>query len=238
MISERVRTHLREWSERFFRHLTHPLLLLPLITAFGAMLRIHHLGFKSLWADEATLFHIANGDIRHVLIENAAGNSAPPLFALLLSGVMHLSTSEAGLRAIACAAGVVAIPVIYALSRQFMTQLPAYFAALLVAITREQIHYSQQVREYSLAFLLATTLLLAFCLFIRKASWRTTLLLTAVGTLALFTQYGLAVLIISLNLIFLIFAWRSAPQQHHRALFIWGVIQAFFCVVTISVYFL
>lgn len=227
---------LRIWFERVFYHLTRPLLILPLITAFGAFLRIYHLGFKSLWADEATLFHIANGSLRHVLVENAAGNSAPPLFALLLSMVIRLSTSEAGLRAISCAAGVAAIPAVYALGRQFMPHLPACFAALLVATAREQIHYSQQAREYSLAFLIAAGLLAAFCLFLRKVSWTNALLLAAVGVLALFTQYGFAVLIVSLNLIFLAYVWRSAERR--RALMIWGVVQAFFLLASVGVYVL
>lgn len=189
------------------------------ITVFGAALRIFHLGFKSLWFDEAVLFWNANGDLAHVLNANAHANSAPPLFALLLRLAMTLGTSEVALRAIACAAGIAAIPAMYWLARHFLSNRGALMASLLVAVAPQMVRYSQQVREYSLAFLLAIFLAGVFTRFARKPSGSLAAMMGALMAVSIFTQYGLALLILSLNLIVVVRLLRG--QWSTRALWLW-----------------
>ena len=189
-----------------------PLLLLA-VTTGAAILRVFDLGDKSLWFDEAVLYWIADGSPGEVLEENAARNSAPPLFALLLSGIMRFGATEATLRLISCAAGIAVIPAVYALARRYMAAPWALFGALLVALSPEQVAFSQQVREYSLTVLLSVLLLLATQAFLDRPGTRQTLALGIVTTVALLTQYGLALLLAALGLVSLIVLARSRPPR-------------------------
>jgi uncharacterized membrane protein len=177
---------------------------LVLVTAVAAALRLFHLGYKPLWSDEAILWWIANRDLSGVIAQNVLSNSAPPLFALLLHGIVRFSSSEAALRALSCAAGIASIPALYLLARRFASSGVALFAAGLVAVAPEQVRYSQTAREYSLAFLLATLLVLAFDRFAERPSWQRAITATAAMLLSVATQYGLALLVLALNIVFVL----------------------------------
>jgi hypothetical protein len=177
------------------RWLSHPATPVLGLTVLGAVLRVAHLGSKSLWYDEAVMFRIADGSFGHVMASNASDNSAPPLFALMLWVVIRLGSSEAMLRAIACAAGVLSIPTIYRLARQFVPHPASVFAALLVAVSPSQVLYAQQAREYTLAVLIAMLALLGAVAFVRRPDVAHALGLGGAVILALCTQYGLALLL-------------------------------------------
>lgn len=197
-----------------------PALTVLTITGVGAALRLFHLGFKSLWYDEAVLYWIAQpagGSWSDVLAQNAAQNSAPPLFALLLAGlVRHAPATEAVLRAVACAAGIAAIPAMYRLAREFVSVPAAATAALLVAVAPTQLLYAQQVREYGPAFLLAILLLHAYVRYTRRPppSWRAGTGLALLLVVGVFTQYGLAVLIAGVNVAFF---WELVRRRDGEA---------------------
>ena len=213
-----------------------PIIALVFITAIGAALRIYNLGFKSLWVDEALLFQFANGNIDHVLSQNALYNSYPPLFAVLLHAILNIGTSEWILRLIPCLAGIVAIPVMYYLARNFVTHPFALFAALLVALSPNQIMYSQQVVAYSLTFLLAQVMLCMFLLFLRRATWRNSLLLGFVIFFSIWTHYGLAILCLAINIVFFIKIFRL--DRPRRVLGLWLVAQTLGLLAVYGVYHL
>jgi uncharacterized membrane protein len=216
--------------------MTRPVVVLWLVTMLGALLRLYHLEFKSLWLDEARLFWIATGDLKQVLQQNAAYNSAPPLFALLLRAVLGVDDSEPALRSIACIAGVAAVPAMYLLAREFASSRIACVAALLVAVAPGQVRYSQQVREYALAFLLAVGMLLAFCRFTRQPTMGSTFLLVSVVSVSFFTQYGLALLFLAINLVAFTMLFRM--EQPRRAYTLWLVLLLFASLAVMGVYHL
>jgi mannosyltransferase len=218
------------------RWLRKPIISLVFITSIGAALRIYNLGFKSLWVDEALLFQFANGNIEHVLRCNALYNGAPPLFALLLHAIMSIGTSEWILRVVSCSAGIASVPMMYYLSKNFVSHPFALIAALLVAISPSQIIYSQQVREYSLTFLLAQLILYVFLLCLQRLTFRRSLLFGLIISFSLFTQYGLGLLILALNIVFLVRVLRRDNVMN--ALEIWSVGQAMALVTVYAVYHL
>ncbi|MFC1620703.1 glycosyltransferase family 39 protein [Candidatus Omnitrophota bacterium] len=180
----------------------HPIIIIGGLTLLGGLLRFYHLGYKSLWFDEAGLYWIARGrDIMEIISLNAAGNSAPPLFPLLVNLISKIGDSEAILRSISFLAGTAAIPAVYFLCKQFLHRYTAYFCAFLVAISSSQVMYSQELREYSVAFLLATLILLFFNRFLREQNYKNLLYLALASIIGIFSQYGLALLILALNLI-------------------------------------
>ena len=147
--------------------------ILALLLLLGAALRLYNLGHRSLSTDEANVFWMARGTASEIVLHNAAGNSAPPLYALALNPLAEMHASEAVLRSLSCAAGVAALAALYVLARDYSGPVGALFAVFVAAIAPAQVFYAQFLREYSLAFLCAALLLLAFTRFQRSAGWRT-----------------------------------------------------------------
>lgn len=177
-------------------------LLLGLLVAIGAVLRLATLGAKDLWFDEAVLRWIAEGSGAEVLVRNAGQNSAPPLFALLTAAVAaQLGDGEVMLRLVPALAGVLSIPAVWLLAREFTTLRGALAAAALVTIARSQLQYAQQVREYSLAFLVATLILLLAVRWWRAPTTGRLVALAGVVSLGVLLQYGLALLAAALDLV-------------------------------------
>lgn len=199
-------------------------IILAMLLLLGAGLRLYNLGHRSLSTDEANLFWMARGTTGEIIRHNAAGNSAPPLYALALNPFAEAHASEAVLRSLSYAAGVAALAVLYVLARDHSGPLGALFAVFVAAVSPSQVFYSQFLREYSLAFLCATLLLLAFTRFQRHATWPTWMALTVLGVLSLFVQYGLALLVLALNLVFVI-ELRHADQRARRIV-LWALAQA------------
>jgi hypothetical protein len=163
------------------------------ITLTGACLRFWSLGGKSLWFDEAMLWLIArSGSVAGVIVANARTNSAPPLFAVLLSLMSGLGSSEVMLRLVPAAASVAAIPAVYALSVSLVPcRAAGYLAALLLALAPVQVFYAQQVREYGLCVLLAVLTLLVAARCWRGSSMVWLIALPLVLSVDALSQYGL-----------------------------------------------
>jgi uncharacterized membrane protein len=153
-----------------------------------------------LWLDEANIYWFAQGPLTQIIEQNTAHNSAPPLFVLLIALVTKLGTSELALRLLPCLAGIALIPAVYLLTRRQVEQPWALVAAALVAISPTQVLYSQQLREYSLAALMAVLLIHATLTFLDQPGMRPAWRLAVVTIIALCTQYGLGLLVATLGL--------------------------------------
>ena len=209
----------------FFRGLIqNPYIVVGSMTLFGASLRLYHLGYKSLWLDEAVLYWISQGNIGDVIAQNAARNSAPFLFALLINLVSALNETEFFLRGIPWLAGVASIPAMYLFSKKILPKYSAYFVTFIVTIALTPIVYSQQLREYSIAFLLAALILATFYTFLREPNWKHLGLMTLAWVFGIFSQYGLAILILSLNIVFAI-DWILSKDRNVKVIAKWIVAQ-------------
>lgn len=207
-------------------------------TVVGAILRTYHLGFKPLWLDEAVLYWISNSEnLKSVITQNALRNSTPPLFPILIRYITFIGDSEEMLRLLPLIAGVASIPAIYFLSRELINKFPAIIVSLIVAVAPTQIKYSQEVREYSLTFLLAILILLFFIKFLKRQNWKYLILMTTFMVLGILTQYGLSLLIISLNMIYL-FILISEKQNRKTRLIKWVLSQIVTLTVALSVVYL
>lgn len=204
--------------------------LLAATTLVGAALRAHQLGLRFLWLDEGILYWIAQGSLAEVLHQNAASNSAPPLFPVLINLVSHWFVSEAALRTIPWAAGTLAVPAMYLLGRHFLSRSGALIASLLMATAPIQIEYSQEMREYSLGVLLVVLLLATFMAFVARPTWMRAGLLTTVAAVALFSQYGLAMFVLALNGVMLVHLLRMHGSRK-EVLVKWVAVQCVLLVV-------
>ena len=195
------------------------ILYIFLITAIGAVFRIYHLGFKPLWLDEAVIYWISeSGSIKEIITQNALRNSTPPLFPILISFITTLSDSEEFLRLISVLAGIASIPAIYFFARELINKYPALILTVLVSVAPTQIKYSQEVREYSLTFLLTILILLFFVRYLKQLKVKDLIMMTIFMIIGILTQYGLSLLIIGLNIIYLYYLIFSKEKQKERLL--------------------
>lgn len=209
--------------------IAHPQMVVASITLVGAALRFTGVSYRSLILDEAVLEAIATGSIADVIRQNAQWNSAPPLFALAVNQVLLISHAELLLRAIPLFSGILAIPAFFVLARRFVGRGAAYLAALGVATALAPVYYAQYTREYSLTLLLSILALLCFLDYRARPSHRRLLVLGVCWLAAIFTQYGLALLILPLNLWLLweaVTRWHLANRQERKPIVVWmGLLQ-------------
>jgi mannosyltransferase len=129
-------------------------LLLLLIIAAGTFLRFCMLGVKSLWLDEAFSVYAARLPWAQFMRTMWWGEANMVLYYFFLRGWIHLGDSEFWLRSLSAMLGVAAIPAVYALGRRFLSSKAGLASAALLAVHSFHIHYSQDLRSYSLLTLL------------------------------------------------------------------------------------
>ena len=114
--------------------------------------------------------HVALQSLADIPAAALQGNAfEPPLYFWLLHGVLSLfGTSEAGLRALSVAAGVITVPVTWLLVRD-LTDRPgtATVVAFLLAANPLHLWFSQEARPYSLMLLFGVAALLCLRLAVR-----------------------------------------------------------------------
>ena len=134
---------------------------LLLLLAFA--LRAHRIGEQRVWWDEGWSVWVARFSPLEILRQT--GNDVhPPLYFEWLHFWRGLSgDSEAGLRLLAAFLGTLAVALTYALARRMArgalsptyAMLAGLLAALFLAVSRFAIAWSQEIRMYALAMLLA-----------------------------------------------------------------------------------
>lgn len=153
---------------------------LLIITALAAALRLCDLTYQGFWGDEAFSVYDARGvdmrfmtaslvDATHRKFVNPRPTpravftaclrnegTPPAFFAVLAFWIRAFGGGEFACRALSAVMGVMAVPVIYLLGRRLFRRADAaLLAALFMAVSPAAIFYSQEVRAYSMANLLA-----------------------------------------------------------------------------------
>jgi mannosyltransferase len=146
-----------------FRGGAHWLALLAIVAA-GAVLRTVAIGREALWSDEALTLVLAHWPVGEMILQPA--DQTPFLYYTLHKLLFTAADSAATVRTLSLAAGLLAIPLIYAAARLCFGRGAGLLAAALLAVWGPHIDYSQEDRAYALLFLLtlasATSLLAWF----------------------------------------------------------------------------
>ncbi|MDD1703891.1 MAG: glycosyltransferase family 39 protein [Methanoregula sp.] len=122
------------------------------LTFIGSLLRFYHLGFNSLWLDEASTYTFAVNSFQGIWQATTSGEFNPPLFYWLEHIMLGVGNNEAILRFIPAVAGVLTIPLIYFVGKGFLDRTTGLIAAAVFAFSPFLIYYSQEARAYSLMF--------------------------------------------------------------------------------------
>lgn len=132
-------------SVRASRHLQ----VLIGLTIAGFLLRFYNLGGNSLWLDEASTLTFARQSLIGIWESTAAGEFNPPLFYWMEHGMLVFGESEFVLRFLPALLGVLTIPVVYYIGKEFQDRDVGLIAAALLAFSPFHIFYSQEARAYA-----------------------------------------------------------------------------------------
>ena len=190
-----------------------PMAILAIVAA-GAILRLHLLGRRDLWVDEALSVLLASmpwHDFWNSLWDFQANMA---LYYLLLRAWLIFGDSESAVRGLSVLFGIASIPAAYFLSRRLFGRKASLAGAALMAVNAFQIRYSQEARSYGLVMFLA---IISTYLFVRllelprrPANWATYVAVCAAGIYSHFFFY----LVITAHLLSLEpDLWRKLPVK-------------------------
>lgn len=197
------------------------ILVLMVIVAIGIFLRFYKLDFQSLWYDE---IHSMNGSdpdqsIREVI--EYSRTDQPPFFFLLLHFWLKLfSFTDLAGRAFSAVAGCLGIVAMYFLGREIKDENTGIISALLTAVNYFHVSYSQEVRFYSLLFLITQLSFLYFIRSLKQPKGKNFIGYILFTTLTVYTHYYGLVVLASQGLIFL---FLLIARKGSSRLFIYGV---------------
>ena len=125
------------------------------VLILAAALRCYRLDGQSLWYDEGvSAFMTTRGPVE--IARAAAADIHPPLYYWLLAGwAVPFGNGEIALRALSVVLGTASVWVVWRLGRALYGEAVGLTAAALLAISPLAVQYSQEVRMYALAGLLA-----------------------------------------------------------------------------------
>jgi mannosyltransferase len=189
-----------------------PWLALGAILVVAALLRFATLRTQSIWFDEAATWDLVRRPFGEMLGRIPDGESNPPLFYALEWGWTRVfGDGEAGLRSLPALAGLLTVPVAYAVgARAGATARAGLAAAALVAVGPLLVWFSQEARSYELAVLLSALALLLFLRALDDARGRVLAGWALAAALALATHYFTAFVLIPQAL------WLLLRHPHRR----------------------
>ncbi|HZD43589.1 MAG TPA: glycosyltransferase family 39 protein, partial [Methanomicrobiales archaeon] len=170
-------------------------ILLALI-ALGALLRLYHLDYTSLWLDEAYTIHFARPTLIQIWqLTTVNGECNPPLFHWIEHGMLFFGQSEFVIRIVPALAGIATIPIFYLIGREFLGINVGILAAALLALSPFHIFYSQEGRAYTLVLLFVSLALFAYLVALRSDGLYMWALFAVFSALAFWTHFYTLILI-------------------------------------------
>ena len=191
-----------------------PLLALTLL---AAVLRFATLGEQSFWYDEAFApVHVLHSGIGATWRAYVHSENTPPLwYALAWIDFRIFGDGALALRFPSAIAGVLSVPVVWALTSELAGRAAAgrraaFLAAAIVAVDPLFIWYSQEARAYALFVLFAALSMLCFVRLLNEPTRGRALAFALSGALALLSHYFAVFLLVPMALWLL---WDSRMRR-------------------------
>ena len=175
---------------------------LALIFLIGVALRIYNLGFQCSWMEEDYTATISQMPFTQIWTVTTSTDFTPPLFYWLEHFIgLVIGYSYLAMRILPAIFGIMCIPAMYYLGREFKDEIAGLFCAGSVAALYPMVYYSQFARAYTLSFLFFI-LMLAYYIKILKSDHRPGTLVTF-GILAALCIWSHAFSLIPISFILL-----------------------------------
>lgn len=204
------------------------------LTLVGGGLRLYDLAKQSLWVDEAYTAYLVRftpaeyiDDVRHTV-----RNILPPLyFTMLHYWTALVGRSEVALRLPSVFAGVLAVPLLYAVVARLFDRTTGLLAAAVLAVSPFHLQYSQEARMYELLALLS---LLSLYLLVRLLDegrvWQVLGLAVADALVVYTHHYGALLLIAEAGFVTML---AFARDLDRRTVWRWLVSRVIFGVLVL-----
>lgn len=163
-------------------------LALAAIFVLAALARLHGIDELDVWVDEANLILTAQ-QAPSSLLARLKLDSSPPLFYLIVHGwIGVVGDGSVALRMLSVLTGLGLVASIYWAGRDLISPQAGLWGAFFAAASPIQAFYSQQVRMYCLAAILALLSVAALVRYLRDGSRRDFARWIAFTVLALYTH--------------------------------------------------
>lgn len=186
---------------------------ITILAFLGFWLRIHRLGDKSVWWDEGWSVWVARQNFMGILQKTGTDVHPPLYFALLHAWRWFSGDSEFGLRLLAAVLGTLTIPAIYLLGRTVGGKKTGLLAAVFITFSRFNIAWSQEIRMYALASLLAVLGVWAAIQVWERGRWQDYVAYILCMTAGLYTLYLFFPIPVAVNVAWLWIAWQTRTQK-------------------------
>jgi uncharacterized membrane protein len=180
---------------------THPIfrnhnLYLLLILILGAILRLLRLDYQSLWFDElASIVPVSPRTSLTSVIEHAKHDQPPAFFILLYTWFKIFPYTPYSGRLFVAILGIIGIGAVYLLGKDVKDKNVGLCASAITALNFFHIYYSQELRFYSLLFLLTVLSYLFFIKCFKNPSIKNYIGYSFISIALLYTHYyGMVVL--------------------------------------------
>jgi uncharacterized membrane protein len=180
----------------------------PLVVAIFAaaiFLRMFHLDYLSLWGDE--LFSRYYYDLfgpAYLVTGGLTVEPTPPLYYFMLETWMKMFGHTAiALRSLSVVASLIALPLVYAVAREFSTRAVALVAMAFFALSPMAVYYSQEARVYMMTVILASLMLLGIARYLRCAHKADLVMYGIAAVIALYSHATMLFLVAGCNIVVL-----------------------------------
>ena len=163
-------------------------LLWGLIFLLGVLLRVSHLGAMSVWSDEGFSYNFASRPLGQML-PLLKMDVHPPLYFLLLHVWLYLGSSAVWLRGLSVVFGMLVLIAGYLIGKRFFGVHVGLLLMFFLAVSPAEIHYSQEIRMYSLLAFLSGMMIYAALLYVRSVAHGHMALFVVIAALCLYTHY-------------------------------------------------
>lgn len=126
---------------------------LCIIIAIGSALRLYSVGFQCLWTEEGYTAGMLQGSWSNIVSSAFGYDFNIPLFHLVSKAILLLAgTGDLTARYISVVFGILLIPAMYFLGREYRDHAAGICAAGITAVLYPLVYYSQFGRAYAMAY--------------------------------------------------------------------------------------
>jgi mannosyltransferase len=182
------------------------------LALLAAVVRIPTLAQQSFWLDEAYTERLVRMSFWGMLHAIPGSESTPPLYYMLAwLWTRVFGFSEFGLRSLSTLAGILTVPVVYAVGARLAGRRTGVIAGGLVALAPLMVWFSQEARAYALATLVSTVTVLCFVNFLDGHDRRWLVGWAVASALGLTTHYFVG-FVVAAELVWLLWSCRDDRQ--------------------------
>jgi uncharacterized membrane protein len=191
--------------------------IILILAGFSTYLRFKKLTYQSLWLDELFSINLTLQfpSIGKIINYCRFNDVHPPFYYItLLIWEKIFGINEFSGRALSSIFGILGIIAIYFLGKEMFSKEIGIFAAAILSVNYFHLYYSQEVRMYSLLFLLTVLSFLFFVRLVKRPSNKNSLFYILFTVLLIYTHYfGLFVFVS--QILFFIFTFIEQLKENN-----------------------